>query len=54
MKEIIAYEMESHKTLEYKNDIICDPFQEKYVYLYVTHRQRSHADGISVIDCLCQ
>lgn len=30
MKEIIAYEMFFDKTLEYKNDIICVPFQEKY------------------------
>ncbi len=30
MKEIIAYEMVSDKTLEYQNGIICVPFQEKY------------------------
>lgn len=30
MKEIIAYEMFFDKTLEYKNDIICVLFQEKY------------------------
>lgn len=30
MKEIIAYGMFFDKTLEYKNDIICVPFQEKY------------------------
>ncbi|MBD5467330.1 MAG: GNAT family N-acetyltransferase [Lachnospiraceae bacterium] len=30
MKEIIAYEMIFDKTIEYQNDIICIPFQEKY------------------------
>lgn len=30
MKEIIAYEMVYKKALEYQNDIICVPFQEKY------------------------
>ena len=30
MKEIIAYEMSFNKTLKYRNDIICVPFQEKY------------------------
>lgn len=30
MKEIVAYEMVFDKTLEYQNDIICVPFQEKY------------------------
>ena len=30
MKEIIAYEMIYNKALEYQNDIVCVPFQEKY------------------------
>lgn len=30
MKEIVAYEMVFDKTLEYQNDMICIPFQEKY------------------------
>ncbi len=30
MKEIVAYEMVFDKTLEYQDDIICVPFQEKY------------------------
>ena len=30
MKEIIAYEMVCDKTVAYRNDIICVPFEEKY------------------------
>ena len=44
MKEIIVCERVSHKTLEYKNDI----------FVLLCKKKRSHADGIFVIDCLCQ
>ena len=30
MKEIIAYEMIYDKAVEYQDNIICIPFQEKY------------------------